>query len=131
MTEHLRNFADAGVDQVIFIQQGGRNRHEDICASLELFADRVMPTFHAGEAARQAKKMAELAPYIEKAMARKQTMPAIAEADIPVIEPLGRNIIETSVPTDGTTTQHIAADIPVPLQDPLADKEKRAGAGDD
>jgi alkanesulfonate monooxygenase SsuD/methylene tetrahydromethanopterin reductase-like flavin-dependent oxidoreductase (luciferase family) len=127
VTDHLANFSDAGVDQVIFIQQGGKNRHEDICASLELFADKVMPGFHAGEEERQAKKMAELAPYIEKAMARKQGMAPIADADIPVIPPLGKNIIETQVPTDGTTTQHVAADIPVPLEDPLAARE----AGDD
>jgi len=31
-------FEDAGVDQVIFLQQAGRNKHEHICASLELFA---------------------------------------------------------------------------------------------
>ena len=30
----------AGVDQVAFIQQGGRNRHEHICEALELFAER-------------------------------------------------------------------------------------------
>ena len=112
---------------MIFIQQGGKNRHQDICASLELFADKVMPGFHAGEAERQARKMAELAPYIEQAMARKQTMAPIADADIPVITPLGRNIIETEVPTDGTTTQHVAADIPVPLVDPLAAREAEAG----
>ena len=34
-----------GVDQVVFIQQAGRNRHEDICESLELFASRIMPEF--------------------------------------------------------------------------------------
>ena len=42
--QHLHKFADVGVDQVIFIQQGGRNRHEHICESLELFAARR----HAG-----------------------------------------------------------------------------------
>ena len=41
---NLETFEDVGVDQTIFIQQGGNNRHEDICSSLELFADRV----HAG-----------------------------------------------------------------------------------
>ncbi len=59
--------------------------------------------------------------------ALEQGMAPIADADIPVIPPLGRNIIETQVPTDGTTTQHVAADIPVPLEDPLAARE----AGDD
>ena len=35
LTEHLRAYQDAGVDQVVFIQQGGRNKHEHICDSLE------------------------------------------------------------------------------------------------
>ena len=39
-------YEDAGVDQLIFVSQAGRNRHEDICESLELFAREVMPEFH-------------------------------------------------------------------------------------
>src|SRR5207245_7808909 len=35
LREHLHGFAAAGVDQVIFIQQGGKNRHAHICESLE------------------------------------------------------------------------------------------------
>jgi alkanesulfonate monooxygenase SsuD/methylene tetrahydromethanopterin reductase-like flavin-dependent oxidoreductase (luciferase family) len=130
ITAHLDNFAQAGVDQVIFIQQGGNNRHRHICQSLELFAEKVMPRFHAQEAERQARKQAELAPYIEAALARKIRLAPLPEDKLPVIPPLGRNIIETQVPTDGTTTQHIAADIPVPLEDPLA-KRQRAQAGED
>ncbi|HLQ62783.1 MAG TPA: LLM class flavin-dependent oxidoreductase, partial [Candidatus Acidoferrales bacterium] len=41
----LRGYEEAGVDQVIFISQSGRNRHEHICESLELFAREVMPEF--------------------------------------------------------------------------------------
>ena len=74
---HLQGFADAGVDQVVFIQQGGNNRHEDICSSLELFASRVQPGFKERHAASQAKKRAELAPYVEKAMA---TIPPLGES---------------------------------------------------
>jgi len=47
MRTHLRKFADAGVDQVAFIQQGGRNRHEHICEALDLFAREVMPEFRS------------------------------------------------------------------------------------
>ncbi len=36
----LRAYEAAGVDQVIFISQAGKNKHEDICESLELFAPR-------------------------------------------------------------------------------------------
>jgi hypothetical protein len=37
------------VDQVILLAQAGRTAHEDICASLELFAREVLPEFHARE----------------------------------------------------------------------------------
>jgi alkanesulfonate monooxygenase SsuD/methylene tetrahydromethanopterin reductase-like flavin-dependent oxidoreductase (luciferase family) len=56
MRDHLKAFQDAGVDQVIFLQQAGRNRHEHICESLELFAAEVMPEFKAEVAAREARK---------------------------------------------------------------------------
>jgi alkanesulfonate monooxygenase SsuD/methylene tetrahydromethanopterin reductase-like flavin-dependent oxidoreductase (luciferase family) len=82
---HLRSLADVGVDQVIFIQQAGRNRHDDICASLEKFAAEVMPEFHRDEAARVAAKQAELQPYIDAALARKPVMRALDDHEIPVV----------------------------------------------
>ncbi len=39
----LRKFEASHVDQVILLNQAGRNTHDDICASLELFAAEVMP----------------------------------------------------------------------------------------
>ncbi|HJW69285.1 MAG TPA: LLM class flavin-dependent oxidoreductase [Candidatus Binatia bacterium] len=66
----LATFEEVGVDQTIFIQQGGNNHHEDICSSLELFADRVMGDFKARHEGRARRKAEELAPYIERAMAR-------------------------------------------------------------
>jgi alkanesulfonate monooxygenase SsuD/methylene tetrahydromethanopterin reductase-like flavin-dependent oxidoreductase (luciferase family) len=82
---YLRQMRDVGVDQIIFIQQAGRNEHADICASLELFARTVMPEFHDGEADRQSRKAAELAPYVQAALARKQTMQPLADHEIPVV----------------------------------------------
>jgi len=82
---HLEQLANAGVDQVIFIQQCGRNRHDDICSSLELFAAEVMPHFVAGRDEREAAKQVELAPYIEAALARKQWMQPLADDEIPVV----------------------------------------------
>ena len=55
-----------------------------------------MPEFKANEAEREAQKAAELAPYIEAAMQRKQYMRPLADADIPVFEALGRRITEES-----------------------------------
>jgi len=94
LTAHLQGFADAGVDQVVFIQQGGRNKHQHICESLELFAEKVMPGFHAGESERENRKAKELAPYIEQAMARKQFMAAPSDDEIPNIMAYGRDIVE-------------------------------------
>ncbi len=96
LREHMRKFAEVGVDQVTFIQQAGNNKHEDICHSLELFAREVMPEFKADEEKREAQKAEELAPYIEAAMQRKQFMQAPSDDDIPVFPALGRRITEES-----------------------------------
>lgn len=85
MMAHLKAFQESGVDQVIFMQQAGRNKHEHICESLELFADRVMPEFKKDVADREAKKAEELAPYIEAALARKDWMEPLKDEDIPYI----------------------------------------------
>ena len=85
MRAHLAGFQEAGIDQVIFLQQAGRNRHEHICESLELFAREVMPDFKAEVEAREAKKAAELAPYVEAALKRKKWMRPLADHEIPVI----------------------------------------------
>ena len=67
---NLEKFEEIGVDQTIFIQQGGNNRHEHICESLELFSRRVQPAFRERHEARARRKAEELAPYIEKAMSK-------------------------------------------------------------
>jgi alkanesulfonate monooxygenase SsuD/methylene tetrahydromethanopterin reductase-like flavin-dependent oxidoreductase (luciferase family) len=82
---HVRSYEAAGVDQIILLQQAGRNRHEHICASLQILADEVLPEFKAQASEREKRKAEELAPYIARAMARKKVMPALAEADIPVV----------------------------------------------
>jgi luciferase family oxidoreductase group 1 len=56
----LRKFAASGVDQIILLNQAGRNRHEHICEALELFATDVMPEFHAMEPDHQSWKQAVL-----------------------------------------------------------------------
>ncbi len=83
---HLLGLQEAGVDQVIFLQQAGRNRHADICESLELFAAEVLPAFKADVAARERRKAAELAPSIAAALARKTWMQPLADHEIPVVK---------------------------------------------
>ncbi|HAD25635.1 MAG TPA: LLM class flavin-dependent oxidoreductase, partial [Alphaproteobacteria bacterium] len=72
-------------DQVIVMQQAGRNKNEHIRESLELFAAEVMPEFVEGREARERKKAEELAPYIEAALARKKYMQPLADDEIPVV----------------------------------------------
>ena len=55
----------------LFVSQAGRNRHEHICESLELFAKDVMPEFHEREDRREREKQERLAPAIEAALARR------------------------------------------------------------
>jgi alkanesulfonate monooxygenase SsuD/methylene tetrahydromethanopterin reductase-like flavin-dependent oxidoreductase (luciferase family) len=102
LREHLRAFAEAGVDQVVFIQQGGKNRHDHICESLELFAAQVMPEFKEHEAARERHKQEALAPCLDAAMQRKHPMPSLAEAEMPPIEAYGLTITQTDMPDEGT-----------------------------
>jgi alkanesulfonate monooxygenase SsuD/methylene tetrahydromethanopterin reductase-like flavin-dependent oxidoreductase (luciferase family) len=83
--KHVHAYEAAGVDQIILLQQAGRNSHADICASLELFARDVLPEFKNKAAERERRKAEELAPYIERALARKRVMVPLADADIPVV----------------------------------------------
>ncbi|MDN2582089.1 LLM class flavin-dependent oxidoreductase [Aquibium sp. ELW1220] len=87
--EHLKSYADVGVDQMIFIQQSGMNRHDHICEAMELFASEVMPALKEGEDERLRRKDEELAPFIEKALARKPKLAALRAEDVPNVESIG------------------------------------------
>jgi alkanesulfonate monooxygenase SsuD/methylene tetrahydromethanopterin reductase-like flavin-dependent oxidoreductase (luciferase family) len=82
---HVRSFESAGVDQIILLQQAGRNSHDHICQSLELLGREVLPEFASRAAERERRKADELAPFIERALARKKRLPEPADADIPIV----------------------------------------------
>jgi alkanesulfonate monooxygenase SsuD/methylene tetrahydromethanopterin reductase-like flavin-dependent oxidoreductase (luciferase family) len=117
---HLRSFAASGVDQVAFIQQGGRNSHEHICEALDLFAKDVMPEFKELEDERQRRKMEMLAPYIEQAFARKQKMREMADDEIPKVIALGRQIAQSTAadPAADEARKRWSQQSNVPLDDP-------------
>jgi hypothetical protein len=110
-------YEKAGIDQVMFIQQSGTNRHEHICESLEVFAKHVMPEFKARDAVREAEKRRELSPFIEAALARKPRPAPLDEAAIPRIEAFGRKAPSPLLNSDR------GGAIPIPTQDPLALRE--------
>jgi hypothetical protein len=105
---------------VIFIQQGGKNRHDHICESLELFARDVMPGFRENEDERWREKLERLAPAIERAMSRKRRMPQPADGEIPEIVALGRKIVEQLPKQEQERLSGAGAEgaIAVPLEDP-------------
>jgi alkanesulfonate monooxygenase SsuD/methylene tetrahydromethanopterin reductase-like flavin-dependent oxidoreductase (luciferase family) len=70
--ELIARYETAGVDQVIFVLQAGPNRHEHICESLELFAERVMPRFVEHREQREREQLERLADAIEAALARRE-----------------------------------------------------------
>ena len=114
---HLARYERAGIDQVMFIQQSGTNRHEHICESLEVFADRVMPEFKARDEVREAEKRRELAPLSKPHWPgsprwRRSTMPRSRVSRLSA----ARRPHPSSIPTAGGA-------IPIPTQDPLATRE--------
>ncbi|MGH9390529.1 MAG: hypothetical protein ACRD1Z_13010, partial [Vicinamibacteria bacterium] len=72
--EFLKGYEDVGVDEVILVSQAGRNRHEDICESLELFAKEILPEFQEREDKQRAEKARRMEPVIEKCMSRREKM---------------------------------------------------------
>jgi putative sterol carrier protein len=66
-----RRYDAAGVDQVVFVLQAGRNRHEHICESLQTFGAEVLPEFAATADAADAARDAELAGPIDAALRRR------------------------------------------------------------
>jgi hypothetical protein len=121
---NLLRFEEAGLDQVIFLQQGGKNEHAHICESLDLFAKAVMPAFKKRHAAHAKRKQKELAPYIERALARKKRRAPLADAQIPSIIALGRQQAQQESADGKSANFGRRTEMQVPLEDPL----KRAGA---
>jgi alkanesulfonate monooxygenase SsuD/methylene tetrahydromethanopterin reductase-like flavin-dependent oxidoreductase (luciferase family)/putative sterol carrier protein len=72
-----RRYEEAGVDQVIFLLQAGRNRHDHICESIELFAAEVLPEFAERADAADAARAERFAPAVEAALARREQPPSV------------------------------------------------------
>jgi alkanesulfonate monooxygenase SsuD/methylene tetrahydromethanopterin reductase-like flavin-dependent oxidoreductase (luciferase family) len=69
--DYLLRYEEAGVDQVIFCSQAGKNRHEHIMESLELFGHEVLPEFKERDERAAREKSRRMEPVIERVMARK------------------------------------------------------------
>src|SRR3954470_6714244 len=88
----VERYERAGVDQIIFVSQAGNNRHEDICESLELFAEKVMPRFAERADAVEAAKRERLADACERAVARRDPPRPAPDYEVqPLSEPRPAN----------------------------------------
>lgn len=67
LIENFCALENAGVDQLIFLQQSGNYKHEHICKSLELFGAEVLPQFKEREVRHEQRKLEVLAPFIAEA----------------------------------------------------------------
>jgi alkanesulfonate monooxygenase SsuD/methylene tetrahydromethanopterin reductase-like flavin-dependent oxidoreductase (luciferase family) len=84
LIENFRALEEAGVDQLILLQQSGNYRHEHICESLELFAKHVLPQFEERDAKREQTKREDMAPHIDQAFNRMPPLEAMEE--VPPVE---------------------------------------------
>jgi alkanesulfonate monooxygenase SsuD/methylene tetrahydromethanopterin reductase-like flavin-dependent oxidoreductase (luciferase family) len=76
----VRGYAECGVDQIIFVSQSGRNQHEHICESLELFGKEVLPEFAETADEVEKAKLDRLGLAMEAALARREP-PRTADPD--------------------------------------------------
>jgi alkanesulfonate monooxygenase SsuD/methylene tetrahydromethanopterin reductase-like flavin-dependent oxidoreductase (luciferase family)/putative sterol carrier protein len=79
-----RRYEAAGVDQLIFVMQAGRNRHEHICESIKLFAAEVMPEFAQRADAADAQRAERFGAAIEAALARREP-PRVSDPDYAIV----------------------------------------------
>ncbi len=74
LLENFRAYEEAGVDQLILLQQCGRYRHEHIMESLKLFASEVLPGFKERDPEREKRKRQGLESALEAACRRIPTL---------------------------------------------------------
>ncbi len=109
LREFLRRYEQAGVDQLIFVMQAGRNRHEDIMESIELFGTEVLPEFAERDGAARAAKAERWAPVIEQAMARRvDQAPPMPEGY--VMKALPKQMVDATADAGATTWMQNLAD---------------------
>lgn len=103
--DFLRRYEDAGVDQLIFIMQAGRTRHEHIMEALQLFGRDILPEFKDRDVRQRAEKVRRLEPAVAASLRRKEEAqrdgggPTKMPSDY-VIEPLARSLIKAAAGED-------------------------------
>lgn len=84
LRERLREFEEAGIDQVIGVGQVANIPHEMLCSSLQLVGKEVLPEFKERELANARRQAERKTRISEKAMARK---PKKEEVEVATVIP--------------------------------------------
>ena len=122
---NMQRFEEAGVDQVVFLQQGGRNEHAHICASLELFAEcRDAGLQGAPCRTREPRRTPSLRPTSRGRWPARRGGRRWPTGDIPSIVALGRQQAQQESVDGKTTNFGRGSEMQVPLEDPM--KKARA-----
>ncbi|HEY4364842.1 MAG TPA: LLM class flavin-dependent oxidoreductase [Bryobacteraceae bacterium] len=82
LREQLREFEAVGIDQVICLSQAGGVSHDQLCSSIELFSQEVLPEFKEREIKSLPKQAERLARLTEIAMPRRPKAEAPAAPTI-------------------------------------------------
>jgi alkanesulfonate monooxygenase SsuD/methylene tetrahydromethanopterin reductase-like flavin-dependent oxidoreductase (luciferase family) len=93
LRQFLRRYEAAGVDQLIFVMQAGRNRNEDIMESIELFGTEVLPEFVERDDVTGPARAAKWAPVIEAALDRRDRREPVMPPDY-VVRAIPRQMVE-------------------------------------
>ncbi len=91
--QFLRRYEAAGVDQLIFVLQAGRNRHEDIMESIQLFGTQVLPEFLERDEEASRAKTTRWEPFVEAALARRDRTEPVMPPDY-VVRAIPKQMVE-------------------------------------
>lgn len=72
----LREFEEVGIDQVICLSQAGKISHEQLCSSIELFSNEVLPEFKERDQKSERQRAERRARLTEITMPRRAKVEA-------------------------------------------------------
>ncbi|MBV7335243.1 LLM class flavin-dependent oxidoreductase [Chloroflexi bacterium TSY] len=99
---HLEMLEEAGVDQVVFIQQAGNNQQAHILESLEIFGEQILPAFKQRDARYQEEKAERLASDIQNALSKIAPLPTVTSEDVDSYPVLAKKL----APPEETMVEH-------------------------
>jgi len=102
---HLEMLEEAGVDQVIFVQQAGNNQQAHILQSLEIFGESLLPAFQVRERDQAQRKAERLQPYVDAALQKIAPLPTVMVDRVESYPVLAQRLAGGSAPQEAIPDQ--------------------------